>query len=79
MLFATSSLVIGVSRYLRLPLNGSSSDFFGLLKCALKWSLILETALGSVTFVSALSLTRRFYRGFLLINFTASYILVLSM
>ena len=39
MLLAASSLFIGVLRGLGLPMNGSSYDSFGSLKCALKWSL----------------------------------------
>ena len=54
MLLAISSLVVGVSSGLGLPMNGSSFDCFGSLKCTLKWSLMmLKTALGSVTFLLA--------------------------
>ena len=56
MFLATLSLLIGVSRGLGLPMNGSSFNSFGSLKCALKWSpMILQIALGSVTFLPALS------------------------
>ena len=41
MLLATSALVIGVSRDFELPMNGSSFDSFGSLKCGLKWSLMM--------------------------------------
>ena len=44
MLLAASSLVISVSRGLGLSMNGSSFDSFGLLKCALKWSLMMFDA-----------------------------------
>ena len=41
MLLATSSLFIRVSRGLELLMGDSSFDSFGLLECALKWSLMM--------------------------------------
>lgn len=38
--FGYFDFVIGISRGLGSPVNGSSFDSFGSLKCALNWSLI---------------------------------------
>lgn len=40
MILATSFLVTGVTKGLRLLINGSRFDSFRLLKCALKLSLM---------------------------------------
>lgn len=42
--FGYFDFVIGISRGLGWPVNGSSFDSFGLLKCALKWSLMMFDA-----------------------------------
>ena len=41
MLLTTSSLVLGVSRGLGLPMSGSSYDSFWPIKCALNWSIMM--------------------------------------
>ena len=80
MLLASSSLIIGVSRGLGLPMNCSRFDSLWSLKCDLKWYIMmLYTALGSVTFLPALSEVMRFSRGFLSLNLTTWYILVVSL
>ena len=60
--------------------NCSRFDSLWSLKCDLKWYIMmLYTALGSVMFLPALSEVMRFSRGFLALNLTTWYILVLSL